>query len=209
MVVVLIRSFFPFLPSRSRHPDELYKNGIQREQFIPCIELIKDRFLVKCLDSDIGTFPFTTAAALIAGLTSLAVTLDYRKLPRALSKVYFSPITPAHTLEIDKLFNSLTGDEEIVSHRQLSVWGRDLDIPLSTSKAAKFTFHDLCVKSLSAADYLEITKNFETVFITDVPQLSLEKKDQARRFILFIDAAYEVRPARSTTSVHLLPQHRH
>ena len=44
------------LRSRSRHPDELYKNGIQREQFMPCIDLIKDRFLVKCLDSDIGAF---------------------------------------------------------------------------------------------------------------------------------------------------------
>jgi predicted ATPase len=93
---------------------------------------------------------------------------------------------------MDKLFAALTGDEEIVAHRQLQVWGRDLDIPLSTSKAAKFSFPDLCVKSLSAADYLEITKNFETVFITDVPQLSLDTKDQARRFILFIDAAYEV-----------------
>lgn len=93
---------------------------------------------------------------------------------------------------MNKLFESLAGEEPIKSHRQLSVWGRPLDVPLSTSKVAQFSFNDLCVKSLSAADYLEITKTFETVFITDVPQLSLEKKDQARRFILFIDAAYEV-----------------
>lgn len=66
-------------------------------------------------------------------------------------------------------------------------------MPESSSKVAKFNFHDLCGNALSAADYLEITKTFETVFVTDVPQLGLNVKDQARRFILFIDAAYEAK----------------
>jgi protein AFG1 len=59
-----------------------------------------------------------------------------------------------------------------------------------------FTFRELCGLPLSASDYLEITKEFETVFVTEVPRLGLETKDMARRFILFIDAAYEakVRP---------------
>lgn len=46
--------------AHSRAPDELYKNGIQREQFLPCIELIKDSFVVKCLDSEIGTFALSS-----------------------------------------------------------------------------------------------------------------------------------------------------
>lgn len=98
---------------------------------------------------------------------------------------------------MSKLFHSAcsaeTPPEEIVSSRVLSVWGRHLHIPLSTSKVALFKFSDLCGGPHSAADYLEITKAFSTVFLTEVPQLGLETKDQARRFILFIDAAYEAR----------------
>lgn len=156
---------------------------------MPCIDLIKDRFLVKCLDSDIGTSLLPYHLRVVPTYPST----DYRKLPRALSKVYFSPITPEHTSEFTKLFDALTSDEETISHRPLSVWGRRLDVPLSTTKVAKFTFRELCENPLSAADYLEITKNFETVFITDVPQLNLSVKDQARRFILFIDSAYEAK----------------
>ena len=156
---------------------------------MPCIDLIKDRFLVKCLDSDIGALasPAYLQIALMNEMT------DYRKLPRALSKVYFSPISPEHNSEFSKLFDAMTSDEPILEHRQLSVWGRNLDVPISTTKVAKFSFQELCENPLSAADYLEITKNFETVFITDVPQLNLSVKDQARRFILFIDSAYEAK----------------
>ncbi|ORY92671.1 AFG1-like ATPase-domain-containing protein [Leucosporidium creatinivorum] len=159
------------ITTSNRSPDELYKNGIQREQFIPCIELIKDSFTVKCLDSEI----------------------DYRKRPRALSKVYFDPINDHTRGEISKLFDSLAGSEEIVEHRPLSVWGRKINVPLSTPTIAQFKFIELCGKPLSAADYLEITKTFDTIFLVDVPQLGLDTKDQARRFILFIDAAYEAK----------------
>ncbi|KAI5481037.1 AFG1 family mitochondrial ATPase [Pseudohyphozyma bogoriensis] len=155
----------------NRAPDELYRNGIQRDQFIPCIDLIKDRFKVKCLDSDI----------------------DYRKQPRALSKVYFNPINDATNSEINKLFDSLSGDQEPIPNRPLTVWGRDIHVPLSTPHVARFTFAELCGKPLSASDYLTITQQFETVFLTDVPRLGLDTKDMARRLILFIDAAYEAK----------------
>lgn len=118
---------------------------------------------------------------------------DYRKIPRALSKVYFSPITPEHASEVEKLFKALTHDDEVIAARPLSVWGRNIDVPLSSPTVARFTFDDLCGKALSASDYIEITKTFETIFVTNVPQLTLNTKDVARRFILFIDAAYEVR----------------
>ncbi|GAA5952743.1 hypothetical protein JCM8115_002337 [Rhodotorula mucilaginosa] len=159
----------------NRAPDDLYKNGIQREQFIPCIELIKSSFTVHCLDSDI----------------------DYRKRPRELSRVYFHPMTRAHEAEFDKLFEaacaSVDPGDTVVQDRELAVWGRPVRIPLSTSHVAQFTFHDLCGAPHSAADYLEITKTFGTIFLRGVPQLGLDTKDQARRFILFIDAAYEAR----------------
>ncbi|WWC71281.1 uncharacterized protein I206_105234 [Kwoniella pini CBS 10737] len=166
----------------NRHPDELYLNGIQRESFIPAIELIKDKFEIVDLDS--GT--------------------DYRKLPRALSKVYFSPLNLENKKEMSKLFQSFCSNDptnlntnsnsnEIILNKTIPLWGRNLIIPESSGSIAKFKFSDLCNKPLSSADYLEITGRFGTVFIENVPKLGLSERDQARRFITFIDACYENR----------------
>lgn len=59
---------------------------------------------------------------------------------------------------------------------------------------AKFKFADLCDKPLSAADYLEVTHNFGTVFVEDIPRMGLSERDQARRFITFIDGECSSRP---------------
>ncbi|EIN10509.1 hypothetical protein PUNSTDRAFT_132598 [Punctularia strigosozonata HHB-11173 SS5] len=156
----------------NRHPDELYKNGIQRSSFVPCIELLKTRFDVTDLDS--GT--------------------DYRRIPRALSHVYYHPLSPENEAEVEKIFRSLAESSpsgSIVQDRKLSTWGRTINVPESSEDVAKFTFDDLCGKPLSSSDYLEITKTFKTVFVLNVPKMDLGKKDMARRFITFIDACYE------------------
>ncbi|KAG9028879.1 hypothetical protein FRB95_005929 [Tulasnella sp. JGI-2019a] len=154
----------------NRHPEDLYKNGIQRSSFLPCIDLIMDRFKVQDLNS----------------------ATDYRKIPRALSKVYFDPITDEHRHELDKIFNTLAEDNPIIQNDTISVWGHDLPIPESTANGlARFSFGDLCDKPLGAADYIEITNKYHTIFITDIPKMGLGAKDKARRFITFIDACYE------------------
>lgn len=76
-------------------------------------------------------------------------------------------------------------------NRKLTTWGRTITVPESSSKVAKFRFDDLCGRAMSAADYLEITKNFGTIFLLDVPKMGLSEKDLARRFITFIDACYD------------------
>ncbi|KAG8218522.1 AFG1-like ATPase [Butyriboletus roseoflavus] len=161
----------------SRHPDELYKNGIQRSSFIPAIALLKTHF--QTIDLDSGT--------------------DYRRIPRALSHVYYHPLTRENEAEFNKIFDSLTSPpsssdinlDPVVVNRPLSTFGRTLRIPLSTSRVARFTFAELCDRPLSAADYLEITNTFRTVFLTDVKKIGVSRKDVARRFITFIDACYE------------------
>jgi protein AFG1 len=156
----------------NRHPDDLYKNGIQRSSFLPAIDLLKTRFEVTDLDS--GT--------------------DYRRIPRALSNVYFYPLSEENNRELSKIFHSLTSAnsaDPLIQNREIKTWGRTLRVPESTSRIAKFTFEDLCGKPLSAADYIEVTKTFGTIFLLDVPKMGLDKKDLARRFITFIDACYE------------------
>ncbi|KAL4076214.1 AFG1-like ATPase-domain-containing protein [Scleroderma citrinum] len=177
----LLRYGVVMIITSNRHPDELYKNGIQRSSFIPAIDLLKSYFQITNLDS--GT--------------------DYRRIPRALSHVYYSPLTPENRAEIDKLFNSLTTPltsssssplaDPVVANRPLTTFGRTIHVPLSTSHVARFTFDELCARPLSAADYLEITRIFGTIFVTDVPKLDIGRKDVARRFITFIDACYESR----------------
>ncbi|PWN46930.1 AFG1-like ATPase, partial [Violaceomyces palustris] len=164
----------------NRHPDDLYKNGIQRNSFIPCIELLKEQLKITDLNS--GT--------------------DYRKVPRALSKVYFSPINNENRLEFDKIFVALTSEDSdpIVENRKLSIWGRELKVPQSTSKVARFTFNELCGSPKSAADYIEICKRFGTIFVDEVPRMGINQRDLARRFITFIDAAYESKTKLLATS---------
>jgi len=165
----------------NRHPDDLYKNGIQRSSFIPAIELLKSQFDVTDLDSS----------------------TDYRRIPRALSNVYYHPLNEENKREVDKIFRSLTSSDACdfpMRNRALNIWGRTLLVPESTTRIAKFRFDDLCGQPLSAADYLEITKTFGTVFLLDVPKMGLDSKDKARRFITFIDACYESKTKLFVTS---------
>ncbi|THH05624.1 hypothetical protein EW145_g4659 [Phellinidium pouzarii] len=180
LLETLLKNGVVFVMTSNRHPDELYKNGIQRSSFIPCIELLKSELEIINLDSE----------------------TDYRRIPRALSNVYFHPLTHENKGEINKVFSALaTKDGEDISYsRHLDIWGRKLHVPESSSHVARFTFDELCGHPLSAADYLEVTKTFHTVFITDIPKMNMGQKDKARRFITFIDACYESRTKLFTTS---------
>lgn len=110
---------------------------------------------------------------------SLGFILDYRRLPRTLSHVYYDPLTPENRAEVDKIFKAFTSDpsDPLIHNRTLETWGRKLVVPESTTNVAKFSFHELCGKPRSAADYLEITKTFGTIFVVEVPKMGLGEKD--------------------------------
>lgn len=156
----------------NRHPDELYKNGIQRESFIPCIELLKKDLEVINLDSP----------------------TDYRKIPRPPSGVYFHPAnTPAAKEHAQKWFNYLSDPRDPPSPRVHQVWGREIKVPKASGRCAMFHFDELCggAVHMSAADYIELTRNYRSFVVVGVPGMDHRSRDLARRLITFLDACYE------------------
>lgn len=154
----------------NRHPTELYKNGVQRESFIPCINLLQSQLRVLNLDS----------------------TTDYRKIPRPPSGVYHHPLDAHAVSHAVKWFRFLGDFERDPPHpATLTVWGREITVPRSSGKCAAFTFQELIGRATGAADYLELMRSYEAFIVTDVPGMTLRERDWARRFITFIDAVYE------------------
>jgi len=117
--------------------------------------------------------------------------VDYRKIPRALSKVYYDPLDIPNRQELQKIFTSLASTDPVSSdirtNVKLKLWGRELVVPECSGSIARFKFSDLCDKPLSAADYLELTGKYGTVFVEAIPRMGLGERDQARRFITFVD----------------------
>ena len=88
---------------------------------------------------------------------------------------------------------SLTDDilsPSVSEKRVLEFLGRKLVIPKAAGKLALLTFKELCARPLSAADYLELCTHFDTLFIKDIPQMTLQKRSEARRFITMVDTLY-------------------
>ena len=156
----------------NRHPRDLYKNGIQRDSFIPCINLLSEQLRVLNLDSS----------------------TDYRKIPRPPSGVYHHPLDAGAKTHADTWFRFLGDFEADPPHQAThSVWGREVTVPHASGRAARFTFQELLGRATGAADYIELARTYDAFVVTDVPGMDISSRDVARRFITFVDAAYETR----------------
>jgi protein AFG1 len=155
----------------NRPPDDLYLNGLQRDRFLPFIDLLKERCeIVSLWDSE----------------------TDYRLIQaeQKAKGVYF--VGKEAKKDFKSVFYALTKNRNVIA-TSLTTQGRSVSIPMACLSAgvARFTFEDLCTKALGAADYLVIAQHFHTVFVSDIPVLTLNEVNYLRRFITFIDVMYE------------------
>src|SRR5271169_6089311 len=151
-------------------PDELYKDGLNRALFLPFIALIEERLDVVELDAR----------------------TDYRleKLKRA--PVYYTPIGPKADAALDAAFLALTGHKRGEPAR-IELLGRKLDVPQAIDGVARFDFDALCRNPLGAADYLQLAQRFHTLIVNRIPALAASERNEAKRFIILIDALYDMR----------------
>ncbi|XP_026008125.1 AFG1 like ATPase a [Astatotilapia calliptera] len=155
----------------NRPPVDLYKNGLQRVNFVPFIAVLQKYCHTLRLDSGI----------------------DYRKQNRPSSgKLYFLSSEPDAETTLDKMFDELAFKQnDITRPRVLNVHNRKVRLNKACGTIADCTFEELCDRPLGASDYLEISRLFDTVFIRHIPLLTVNKKTQARRLITLVDALYE------------------
>jgi cell division protein ZapE len=158
----------------NRPPSDLYKDGLNRELFLPFIDLIERRMIVVPVNGP----------------------TDYRLERLAGVEVWHVPNGPKATAALSRAFFQLTDypveDREKVPVEELDVGeGRTLHVPKSLKGVAVFSFKRLCGEPRGAADFLAIARRFHTVIIVGIPVMGPEMRNEAARFVTLIDALYE------------------
>ncbi|HAQ77269.1 MAG TPA: cell division protein ZapE [Hyphomonas sp.] len=154
----------------NRHPNDLYKDGINRPLFLPFIEHLKAH----------------------CEILELASERDYRLDRLIEAPVWYSPLGPESEAALDRAWDRLTLGAE-PQHCVLTVKGRKLEVQREAAGVARFTFEELCARPLGSRDYLAIAANFNTVILSGIPTLGPENRNEAARFVALIDALYEAK----------------
>jgi cell division protein ZapE len=152
----------------NRAPDELYKNGLQRDRFLPFIDLLKQRLEI----------------------LELGGGHDYRMDRLRELDVYLTPLGASANAKLDEAFRALAGGAD-GEPRVLRTQGRDVDVPRAAPGVAMAHYLDWCAKPMGAADFLCIADHFHTVIVADVPKMGPDSQDKAARFVTMIDTFYE------------------
>jgi cell division protein ZapE len=152
----------------NRAPDELYRDGLQRERFLPFIALLKDKLDVLELEGG----------------------RDWRLARFTGRQVYFVPDDDRAYRALERAFGDLT-DNEAASRAELTVQGRTLVVPRAAKGVAWFDFDTLCGRPLGPADYLALCGRYHTFVLDSIPRMGPDQRNEAKRFHTFIDTLYE------------------
>ena len=148
--------------------DDLYKDGLQRDQFLPFLSIIKKKSIEK----------------------NLSIDEDYRLLTSGKTQRFFFPLNEKTSFRINLLFRQLTKNKK-KSSVKLKIKGREFLISNYYECIASFDFKTLCDANIGAEDYIKIADCCEFILIKNVPNFSDENSNQQKRFITFIDIIYE------------------
>lgn len=149
-------------------PDRLYEGGLQRDRFLPFIELLKNRMQVVHIDGP----------------------TDYRRRFLMDEGTYFWPLGEATTRKADLLFSKMT-QGAVPESEALIVKGRTITVKHAARGVARFTFAQLCENPHGAEDYLEIARQYRVVFLENIPNIGYDRRNEAKRFMTLIDALYD------------------
>jgi len=149
-------------------PDELYRDGLNRELFLPFIHLLQQRMHV----------------------VRLVARADFRLEKLGGMPVWHVPADAAADVALDHAWRRLTGGHA-GAERVLTVKGRHVRVPCAAIGVARFSFDDLCEQPLGAIDYLKIAHEFHTLVVDHIPVMDFDRRDAAKRFIILIDTLYD------------------
>ena len=149
-------------------PDDLYHNGLNRQLFLPFIDLLKSQVDVFNLDAK----------------------TDYRLEKLQQLPVYLSPLNDETRMAMAHAWQDLTVGQIAHPHK-ISVKGREIEVPLEAGGIARFSFDELCARPLAASDYHIIAHRYHTVFVENVPVMDEDRRNEAKRFINMIDMLYD------------------
>ena len=164
----LFRRGVTLVATSNEHPDRLYRGGLQRERFLPAIELIKRHTSVVNLDTGI----------------------DYRLRYLEQARTYHHPPDAGSRQRLAESFAKIAS-ETATANTTVEVEGRELKVKRIASGVVWFDFPELCDGPRGVADYIEIARQFQTVFVEGIPQMDDMDNDRARRFITMVDEFYD------------------
>lgn len=156
------------IATSNRKPDDLYRDGLQRDRFLPFIELLKQRLEV----------------------LELGGAQDYRMGRMREFDLYLTPLGAWANAKLDEAFRALSGGSD-GEPRVLRTQGRDVEVPRAAPGVAMAHFLDWCAKPMGAADFLCIADHFHTIIVADIPKMGPDSRDKATRFVTMIDTFYE------------------
>ena len=151
-------------------PDALYKNGLQRQRFLKAISLIKRNTQIVRLEGSV----------------------DYRLRLLERADIYQNPLGELADRKLAAHFKNIASNEEKIGLK-IDILGRKISTRRAAQNAVWFDFGQICDGPRSQNDYIELARCYQTVFISNVPQLTKESENQARRFIALVDEFYDRR----------------